>query len=231
MRGYFKETLKQVPRELIYALVILIVVVGGGSLLVSIREDIPATWYIPLAVTTVFLALASLNAFYQLRLKLARNLSSLSDEKIEATLRDWLFRFGFTIGPASDADSLFRFSATDPEKRLVLVARLKDQEKFLVFAAVLRIQEEDTPLLAGLAGQPRAQMLEDLRIEFARFGIAYRGVRHPLKAIQMQHIVPLDGLTELGIVVEISYLRRAMAVATELIKRAIRNSEVAATSA
>lgn len=68
-------------------------------------------------------------------------------------------------------------------------------------------------------------LLDELRIEMARFGVGFLGINHPLRAITIEEKVPCDDtLTELAFMQRVMFVRRAQVLISQLIGRAIKLS-------
>lgn len=177
------------------------------------------SWAAPLIIV-IFIGTFGLTLFSLNQYRLWRKSRSVQIEHIETVVRDWLYRYKFSITDDSQPNATFQFVARDSEGRPVVVCQLRG-ELFLTLGAKLLVSEEDQQRLDPITGGENSTLLEDLKIEMARSGVGFVGIAHPLRAIIIEEKVPCDDtLTELVFMQKVMFIRRIQVLIGELLSRA-----------
>lgn len=118
-----------------------------------------------------------------------------------------------------------KFLATDPEGRPVVVARLRGDEAFITLGARLSVSPDAKAMLEEMPESVRLGMIEEIKIELARFGISYE-ITEPLETIRVaDHVLCDDTLTRFVLAERVGFVRRALVLIMVLLGRAVRISQ------
>jgi len=149
-------------------------------------------WIIVIAFALVALGLLIMNQFHIVLMRHRRGFATMKNERIEATVRNWLDKQGYSIRNAPDPRMLFQFVATDNEQRNITVCRPAAEDNFIFIGGAWNIPPEIEKWFDKMPEDSREEMLEHLRIELLRMKVDNIGVGHPLRHVVVQVRVPCD---------------------------------------
>jgi hypothetical protein len=99
----------------------------------------------------------------------SKGFSQLNNEKMEATLRQWVDKRRYSHQKVEDANHLFCFSFRDEQKRPIGVSRLKATQNYLQISMAWDEKQID------MFAEPNQQLLRfSIGVEMARFGMLYQ---------------------------------------------------------
>lgn len=186
-------------------------------------EQSPKYLVLPVVVFTFAMVLLAINQYYAFAQRFKKPLSAQSDASIKDTFIKRLIDEGYSVSEEQQKDVCFQLIVRDQQQRPVIITRPNTTKASIMFWAVIKVKDEDKSKFAGLPKQISSEMIENLRIELARFGIGFMGVDHPLQEIRLEHVVQLSELDhDLALTKEIHFVVRAEVLAFELVKRSVR---------
>ena len=216
--AWLRKIWEKLATEIIRGLIVAALIAIGTAIWAFLQS-----WAAPLIIV-IFVGTFGLTLFSLNQYRLWRGRRGIQIERIETVLRDWLYRYKFSITDDPQPKAIFQFVARDSEGRPVVVSQLKD-ELFLTLGAKLLVPEKDQQKLDSVTADKKSTLLDDLKIEMARFGVGFLGITHPLRAITIEEKVPCDDkLTELAFMQRVMFVRRAQILIGQLIGRAIKLS-------
>ena len=216
--AWLRKIWEKLATEIIGGLIVAALIAIGTAIWAFLQS-----WVAPLIIV-IFVGTFGLTLFSLNQYRLWRKRHGIQVERIETTVRDWLYKNKFSIQNDPQPSSVFQFVARDQENRPVVVYRLRG-EPFLNLGAKLLVSEEDKQKLDTITGNESSTFFEDLGMEMARSGVEYVGITHPLRVITIQKKVPCDDtLTELALLQEVMFIRRMTVLITEFISRALKLS-------
>ena len=199
--------------------------VGGALLLFLITVGVPflawlqsLAWYvIALSAIGAFgLTLFTINQLHLLRLR-------RKTKNIEDFVASLLIKLGVALRKDKNDKAKFQFTITHSNEHIV-IAQLLDNLDLLTFGIKLNVIEGDRELLDKVTARQESTVIEDLKIEMARFGVMYQGIIHPLRSITIMTAVPSVGLSEASLLGGIEFIRRARILLQSLIRKEVRIS-------
>lgn len=155
-------------------------------------KSLPKPLFVLFVIIVFGLTFFSLNQCQQFRQQYGMNFAKMSNEKIQNTLMEWLDKEGWSTKSQQRPEMLFQIRAEDSFNRVIIIARLVDKDKFIVIGGVWNFDENNKTILDKLSDQDRAEMISELRIEVARFGLEYSGLKLPLNRFSIETRLPCD---------------------------------------
>jgi len=176
-------------------------------------------YIIGLAIIIAFaFTFLGVNQFHVLRERRKKGIASLNDQEIEETIRNWLDDPLFKFQRKVDPDYLFQFVVTDEPGRPVTISRTKLKPTHLELATAITLSNEHRGKYETLSLGEKQKIMHDLRIEMARYGIAYKGIDTKLERVDLGDIVLLDNsLTEFYFRQRVYFVIRAFVLYSEII--------------
>lgn len=197
-------------------------------------QDLPWVAIALVALAAPGVALFGVNQYEEFRRRHSKPsppMSQWTTERVESLLRDWMFKgTQFTIKDDPQPNAMFQFIAEDVFGLQVLTTRLNSHPDELLLWANLSISEKNRSKFDNLPEPIRSDLMEDLRIEMARFGIEYIGFDFPIRRMVVQRWVKLDEIKDrIDFWDKVGFVRRAVALVSELLHRAERRSDILAS--
>jgi len=149
-------------------------------------------WIIVIAFACVALGFFIINQTHIVIRRHRRGFASMKNERIEATLRNWLDKLGYSIRSAPNTNMLFQFIATDNAQRNITVCRPIAENNFIFMGEAWNIPPETEKWFDDMSEDSREEMLAQLRIELLRMKVDHVGLKHPLRQVALQVRVPCD---------------------------------------
>ncbi|MCH8913591.1 MAG: DUF2299 family protein, partial [Planctomycetes bacterium] len=123
-------------------------------------------------------------------------------------------------------NAIFQLEARDQQGRRIAISRMRDDDQLLTIAGGWQVSTEHQQDIAGLSEESRAELLEDLAIDLARFGLAYDVSGHPLDRITLiDKMVCDDSFSRVSFLQHVGLVRRGLALTNEYIRRGVRLSK------
>ncbi len=163
-----------------------------GAVIWALASSWAAPLIIPLFLGVLALTLFALNQLHIIRMRHKRGFATMKNEKIEATVRNWLDKQGYSIRSVPDPKMLFQFVTTDNAGRNITVCRPTAEDNFIFVGGAWNIPPEIEKWFDQMPEASRENMLEQLRIELLRMRVDNIGLKHPLKQVAVQVRVPCD---------------------------------------
>lgn len=215
----FRNTLRGVPTEVWGALAVAILSALGASLI-----PLPQPWPLVVAVVALFLVFGVI-------LWISNHVSIAWERKrrynpsltmLERTIRDVLFRRGFTVANAPQSGASFSISVQDRKERKMTVLQELDWPGYVLIGARVFLSEQEalklTPLTTG-----DESLFHELSVEMAKFGLEFGDLEHPLREITlMNRITYEDAMMEARFLRQILFLIRGIVLVQRLVSRALR---------
>ena len=177
------------------------------------------------AIASFGFAFWSLNQLTDYLRRRKRGFANQDDIKIEATLRSWLDKWRFKISRDAQPNMLFQFKAEDNLGCVMLVARPKDVNSFILIGGIWNIPPELETQFNSMPDNMRMDMLENLQIEMLRLGVSYIGLDTPLKKVGIEIRVPCDeNCTESVFLREFQKARYAYLLMTTIMRKSLRHA-------
>ena len=126
-------------------------------------------------IVLVMMATFALIFFGMNQLRLFRGKQKKVD--LEKFVLGVLYNSGVTLKKEQDEKAIFTFATTDIKGQVIVVAQPKDDPSFTMLGSRFEIAVEDQALLDKVTNRPESTVVEDLKIEMARFGVMYEGFR------------------------------------------------------
>jgi hypothetical protein len=224
---WFKRQLSDRWPELLWG----VIVMGGGTwaaIWAGILDWGPAIIFGVIGLL-VFL-LVGINQINIIKQRRSR-LSIKRNEEIETIFQKWLLKQGYSLKDDKQEGTLFQFVATNLQNLKVIITRRKEIEWGLQIWAVLNVGEEDRKKFALLAKKTRVGLLLEAKIEMARLGVEWDGLKDPLDTVKLFNHIPLDdALTEWVFLQQIWFILRAEILLQEVINKMIHQAEIPSQS-
>ena len=126
--GWLKKKFSDLSTEIIGGL-ILIGIVSWAMIWAFLQALGP--WIIVIAFALVALGLLIMNQFHIALMRHRRGFATMKNERIEATVRNWLDKQRYAIRSSPDPQMLFQFVATDVVGLNMTVCRPIAEDKFM----------------------------------------------------------------------------------------------------
>ena len=215
----------------------IVQLVGGPAVLAVITWIVThlaklALWQIWLTIIlSVCVGLLIVNQIAVWWERTKKNISQLSDEELRGMIRRWIDKPFFKVQKNEKDGLLFSFTVENPHKRRVEILRQKKEPFVINLATTIVVADELVSIMSELPEPERSVALPGLVMELARIGIAWGGVKHPLKEFIIQDTIPIDdGLTEFYLLQHIWFMDRATVIALGYIDMITRKHSASAPS-
>lgn len=182
---------------------------------------------LPLFVIAVFgITFFSVNQYQQLRKQYGMNFARMSNEKIQNTLMQWLDKDGWSTKSQQNPNNLFQIRAEDSFKRDIIITRTKDKDNLIYIIGSWNVSQSSQTILANLSEQDRKEMISEIQIEVARFGLDWSGLKLPLKKFTLQTRLPCDEtVTRELFMKQVVTIRNTFIIITVIVNRAVYRAE------
>jgi len=187
-------------------------------------QNVP--WYLALLglLFAVVLILVGINQYEIRKERHKKRLVQLSDKEVESTIRDWVDKPSFLFQRSEHMQGrLFQFTITYKDIP-VSITRLKANPNVLFLAVNIVPAEEHKPKLDSLQEPRRSDLIFNLRVEMARLGVGFVGIKWPIENMQIQDFVTLDSLTEFHLLNHIMLVIRAKVLISELVSQELKET-------
>jgi hypothetical protein len=201
-------------------------IIGGliVSALLAIASGIWAllqSWVAPIIIPLVIGVFAlSIFAINQLHSLLTRR----QIKNLERFVTDTFYKLGVSIKRDSNNNAVFQVTVTKGEDG-VTITQNKSSPEYLTLCINIAVAEKDRQELDMVTSQ-RPMIIQDLRIEMNRFGVMYRGLKHPLRLITLVDIVPSLNLSESDLLYSLERVRRARRLMENLILKELQSMQL-----
>lgn len=229
MRNWVKDTVTQLPRQFVWALLGAFIV-GAGADIIGFYQSIPVFLYLPLGLACAVLTLMAIIMILQIRDRFKKEkVGGLSEEDLEKTLSEWLLMAGYQVSRSDSPADIFTLVATDKLGRNINITRLIDDPDRLSIYEGYTLSDDQINALASLSQDVSAEIFEDLRIDLATFDIELGTVPEALDKpatnfYLRDNVIFAFLFSEDEFFRRLSYVRRATTVVTEYLRRALRIS-------
>lgn len=149
-------------------------------------------WILVIAFTLVATGLLIINQFHIVLMRHRRGFATMKNERIEATVRNWLDKQKYAIRNNPNQKMLFQFTATDMDGRNITVCRPFAEDNFIFIGGSWNIPPDMEKWFDQMPKDAREEMIEQLRIELLRMKVDNIGLKHPLRQVAVQVRVPCD---------------------------------------
>jgi hypothetical protein len=215
----------------------IVQLVGGPAILAVIAWIVThlaklALWQIWLTIIiSICGGLFIVNQIAIWRERTKKKISKLSDEELREIIRRWIDKPFLKVQTNEKDGVLFSFTIENPYKRKVEIVRYK-KNPFVIYLGVrIVISDEHLSIMSELPEPKRSDAISGLIMELARIGIAWSGVKYPLKEFEIEDSIPIDdGLTEFYLLQHILFMDRVIIIAVEYIKMITRQFSASAPS-
>jgi len=199
---------------------ILVVVGGIVVIILAWLASLPTYQLILLIIGTIGLVLWVINQIAIWRERTKKKISQLSDKEIEMTIRDWLDDPIFKFKRSVDPNYLFQYVVKDESERPITISRPKLKPTQLELATAITLSANYRGIYETLSLNEKQNIMHNLRIEMARFGIAYLGIDTKLERGVLVDVLLLDdSLTESHLRHHVFFVIRAFSLYSEIIGR------------
>ena len=212
----------------------IVQLVGGPAVLAVITWTLTylaklESWQIWLTVIfSVGVGLLIVNQIAIWRERTKKKIGELSNEELRGTIRRWIDKPYFKVQKNEKDGLLFSFTIENQHKRQVEVFRAKEEPFTLRLGTKIVVADEHASVICELPEGERIIALSGLVMELARAGIAWSGVKHPLKEFVIEDSMPIgDGLTEFYLLQHIWLMDSTTVIALaylNMITRKLRDS-------
>jgi hypothetical protein len=191
--------------------------VGVAAIVLARLQDLPIHYLLLIVLGVFGLVFWGINSFRTFH-KQKRGIADLGDKGMEKTIRDWLDDPSFTFKREDKPDCFFQFVVTDESQRPITVSRTKAKPTYLSISTAITLSDEHRQKYEALGRDQQDKIIHNLRIEMARYGIGYRGIKRGLERVDLADVVFLDNaLTEFYLRQRIFYVTGAFALYAESI--------------
>lgn len=215
----------------------IVQLVGGPAILVVITWIVThlaklALWEIWLTIIfSVCVGLLIVNQIAIWRERTEKKISKLSDEELRGVIRRWIDKPYFKVQTNEKDGVLFSFTIENPCQRRVEIVRYKKEPFVICLGVNIVIADGQVSIMSELPEPKRSDVVSGLIMELARIGIAWSGVKHPLKEFVIEDSILIDdGLTEFYLLQHIGFMDRAIVLVIEYIKMITRQFSASAPS-
>ena len=140
-------------------------------------------------------------------------------ERSSGIIRDWLDKTGLDVANSPIDTAYYRYNVKQG-LRVVSVYRHKVDSDVVTFGINLQIHEREYQFVDALTGAEDSTLIETLRIEFARLGVEFMGLNHPLRTVSINHRITFDeNLSSITFCEHLLFMLRAQVLLSELINR------------
>jgi len=136
----FKKKLSDLSTEIIGSLILI--GFTSWAIIWAFLESL-GPWIIVIAFACVALGFFIINQTHIVIRRHRRGFASMKNERIEATLRNWLDKLGYSIRSAPNTNMLFQFIATDNAQRNITVCRPIAENNFIFMGGGLEYSPRD----------------------------------------------------------------------------------------
>lgn len=176
--------------QIIVGIVVSIVITSGVGVWAWFRQL--AGFHIALIVIGVLcvsmVLINQFDAFFQRRKK---PLYQQPHHYIDSTLRDWLYKGGFSLRANNQEGFDFLFVARDKQERPILIGKPNNKDEIMM-EVLLGLKPIETEKLEKLDPELQRKLLSELRISLAMQQVAYSGLKTPITNIVFSNILVLD---------------------------------------
>jgi hypothetical protein len=191
---------------------------GVAAVVLSRLQQLPLHYLLLIALGAFALVFWGINNFRAFQNKRKKGIAELSDKEIDTTIRDWLDDPIFTFKRENKSECLFQFVVTDEQGRPITVSRTKLKPNQLSITTGINLSDEHRQKYETLSHDEKEKITHILRIEMARYGVGYKGIKKGLERIDLGDVVMIDNaLTEFYLRQRIFYVIRAFALYSEII--------------
>ncbi len=182
-------------------------------------QDIP--WY-QLALGVIFAFAGSLFLINQFR-NWWPTRRMLDDRWLSDAIALWLLGSKFTVEKITTENTKFHFKVGDRFGRAFSIMKKNENPNDLSFSFRLSVEDKDIPFVDRLDTNIASDLIENMQIEMARFGVLHSGMQLPIREMYIESFIPIDfQLGRFKIVQHSLMMIRAHALLSVHILRAIR---------
>ena len=222
--GRFKRFLSDFSLHIIVGLTISIVVSGGLGVLAWVRK-LDGLYIAIIVIGVLCLSVVLINQFDAFFDRRKKPLYKQNNSYIDFTLRDWLYKRGFSVRDNPREGFDFALIAKDKQERPVLVGKLSNSDEILLDTK-LNLKKEDTEKLDKLNGVRKRELISELRISLARNQVEYYDVKIPLKGMGISYKLVLDSsFTRDAFLEKANRVRYSLVLVSELISPILEGLE------
>lgn len=178
--------------EVVAGIAVTILLATGATYWAYLQRVSSITLF-EVAIITLASTLTFINQFGSYRQRRNRGFATRSDEYIESTLRTWLDKEHYSISTVEDPNMRFQFRAEIPTtKQSVFVARARNLPDFILIGGVSSFGDDLKRSMTKLSSSVRSTMLEELKLQFLNFGVAFASLEEPFEKFGIEVRVPCD---------------------------------------
>lgn len=213
----------------------IVQLVGGPAVLAVITWILTHLAKLPLwaiwvtIIISVCVGLLIVNQIAIWRERTKKKISELSDEELREVIRRWIDKPFFKVQTNEKDEVLFSFTIENPYKRQIEIVRDRKNSFVIYLGVTINVPDEHVSIISELQEPRRSDVISGLIMELARIGIAWSGVKHPLKEFVIQDSILIDDrLTEFYLLEHIWFMDRAIIIVAEYIKMITRQLSASA---
>ena len=186
IRAWFRH----IPAQIISTGVFTMLITAGTALWAHFEKLTPF-WIFIISLCVMALVIIIINqvdAFFQRRNK---TLFQQSYKYIDMTLREWLYKRGYSVQNDAQPGSEFQFIIRDQQQRQITVAKLKDSDDLLI-QTTIKLNTDETEQISELDTETQRKLINDLQVSLSKQQVQYLDLKLPLETISMVAYLVLD---------------------------------------
>lgn len=194
----------------------------GGGILIAILKVKGSRWLMPLAYGLAGSALIGVILFTIMGLAELRSRERVTVDNVATKVRSWIDNFQLSVRTNPLPEAYFRYEVTMRNGNVVVVARPKERDRYIVIAGRLVSDAPTIETLSHLSVDQRQELLADMIAEMARSKVTFSNMQVPPQNIVLEHRLPIsDSLTEAVLLGAIDDMDSAMALIQATVAKAI----------
>jgi hypothetical protein len=220
------ERIKKFIWDVIVAIVSYwIIYVGGAAVIVFASfEHLPIYQLLLIVLVAVSLVFLCINQIDIFRRNHKRAITKLSDSEVEGIIRNWIDDPIFKFQRKINNECLFQFEITDEQERIITISRPKANPTRIELTSSITLGEKHKTKYSTFKQSDKNDIVHELRIEMARFGVSFQGINTKLERINISDVILLDDtLNEFYFRQRIFFVIRAIVLLIELITQQLED--------
>lgn len=194
------ERLKDFIRDIFIGIIIEWIISAGGIAVIifAFLEHLPIYQLLLIVLVVACLVIFFVNQINSWKEKSKKKFSKLTDKEVEDIIRGWVEDPYHSIRKTDNKECLFYYIVTDVNgEGGIGVARPRAKPAQIEIACSVSLRPEQKTKYDKLNSEAKAKIVNNLRIEMARYGIQYKNLSTDLDNVLLGDLVFLDdSLTE-----------------------------------